>query len=306
MNASRIAVTGVRAIELGLSDPARAARFFTEVWRLKRVEECGDRILLRGSSSLHHVVSVEPSRGPAHVRRIVFDARDHRSVDALQKRVAQWGGPCEEARALDRPGGGYGFGFQDPCGRAMAVIAQARDSAIADDDPLGPLKITHVNLNTPSMDEMTKFLTEALDLRLVDEAGPQRFFNADTPDHCSVVLCRGPQDTLNHIAFELKDLETVMRGAGRMIDNGYPIEWGPGRHGPGNNCFAYFAGPDELPLEYTSDVLQIDDRYEFHGPEHWKWPAGRLDHWGITPPHTARWKRIQTLVGFATDDYRLV
>ena len=46
-----------------------------------------------------------------------------------------------------------------------------------------------------------------------------------------------------------------MRGMGRMKDNGYPIEWGPARHGPGDNVFAYFCGPDELPIEYTAEVL---------------------------------------------------
>jgi catechol 2,3-dioxygenase len=171
--------------------------------------------------------------------------------------------------------------------------------------PDRPSKVTHVNLNTPAMDLMTRFLEQALGMRLVDESGPQRFFNADSADHCSVVLCSGPADTLNHIAFEMKDLESVMRGAGRMIDNGYPVEWGPGRHGPGDNCFAYFAGPDELPLEYTSDVLQIDETYEFHGPDYWKWPAGRLDAWGVTPAHTKRWKRIQTMFGFSSEGYRL-
>ena len=53
------------------------------------------------------------------------------------------------------------------------------------------------------------------------------------------------------------------------------------------------------------DVLQIDDDYEFHGPEYWKWPPGRLDHWGVSPPHTARWKRVQHLYPFADDAYRL-
>jgi hypothetical protein len=59
------------------------------------------------------------------------------------------------------------------------------------------------------------------------------------------------------------------------------------------------------PLEYTSDVLQIDNHYEFHGPEHWRWPPSRFDHWGVTPPHTSRWRRIQTMFGFARDAYRL-
>ena len=54
-----------------------------------------------------------------------------------------------------------------------------------------------------------------------------------------------------------------------------------------------------------TEVLQIDDSYEFHGPEYWKWPPGRLDQWGITPPHTARWKRIQDLVLFTPGQHRL-
>jgi catechol 2,3-dioxygenase len=104
--------------------------------------------------------------------------------------------------------------------------------------------------------------------------------------------------TINHIAFELPHLESVMRGAGRMRDAGYPIEWGPGRHGAGNNVFAYFAGPEEIPLEYTSDVLQIDESYVPNGADYWKWPLGRMDQWGITSPHTQRWKRIQDKLSF--------
>jgi catechol 2,3-dioxygenase len=116
---------------------------------------------------------------------------------------------------------------------------------------------------------------------------------------------RTGKPTLNHVSFELPDLESVMRGGGRMRDAGHPIEWGPGRHGAGNNAFCYFAGPEEFPIEYTAEVLQIDDSYEFHGPEYWKWPPGRLDQWGITPPHTARWMRIQDLYRFAPGQYRL-
>src|SRR5262245_48341465 len=59
-----------------------------------------------------------------------------------------------------------------------------------------------------------------------------------------------------------------MPGAGRMRDHGYPIEWGVGRHGPGNNVFAYFAGPEEFPIELTGELLQIDDTYVPHGPDY--------------------------------------
>jgi len=102
----------------------------------------------------------------------------------------------------------------------------------------------------------------------------------------------------------MMDLDSVMRGAGRMRDAGYPIEWGVGRHGPGNNVFAYFAGPEEIPLEYTAEVLQIDDSYQPHGPDYWKFPPGRSDQWGVTDPQTPRLARIQELFRFSEDGFR--
>ena len=119
------------------------------------------------------------------------------------------------------------------------------------------------------------------------------------------MLARTSQPTLNHVAFEMPDVDSVMRGMGRMKDNGYPIEWGPGRHGPGNNVFAYFCGPDEVPIEYTSEVLQVDDGYVARGSDYWKFPPGRSDQWGITQPRSARYYRVQRLFGFTDDGWRL-
>ena len=90
-----------------------------------------------------------------------------------------------------------------------------------------------------------------------------------------------------------------------MRDHGYPIEWGPGRHGPGNNVFAYFCGPEEFPLEYTSEMQQVDDNYRVGKPDDWKWPPGRVDQWGIVPGPSLRVKRAQRLFRFAEDGYRL-
>lgn len=299
MSTDRLAITGVRSIDIAQADPERAARFYTDVWNLSEVARNEGVIYLRGTGATHHILAIHPARGPACVRSITLGARDRACVDALRARVAAGGfapsAPAERA-ALDA---GYGFSFRDPAGRAFHVVADARDHTDDVKTPDRPYKIGHVNLNTALVEPMTEMLVGALGMRLVDNAGTQFFFNADSPDHCSIVLCRYPMETLNHVAFEMPDLESVMRGSGRMHDAGYPIEWGVGRHGPGDNVFAYFAGPEEFPLEYTSEVLQIDEAYAFHGPDFWKWPPGRLDQWGVTPPHTTRWKRVQTLYAFA-------
>jgi catechol 2,3-dioxygenase len=90
-----------------------------------------------------------------------------------------------------------------------------------------------------------------------------------------------------------------------MRDHGYPVEWGPGRHGPGNNVFAYFCGPEELPLEYTAEMQQVTADHRPKPREAWGWPQGRVDHWGVTPGPTARVKRAQSLFRCAKEGYRL-
>ena len=80
------------------------------------------------------------------------------------------------------------------------------------------------------------------------------------------------------------DCESVMLGGGRMRGAGYPLALGVGRHGPGDNIFAYFVGPNDIVVEYTAEVQQVDDTYKTGMPEDWKWPPGRIGQWGLFMP----------------------
>lgn len=298
-------VNGIRSVEIEMADPNRAAQFFATIWGLSEVVRENGSIYLRGTSAAHHIVAIHPSYGPPRVRRVVFQAAKNEIVDSIYKRASAANVPAERPANLLRVDGGYGFGFCDPAGRAFAVVSGAwdhPDEGFQADKPYG---IAHVNLNDIDADKTVKFFTDVVGMQLIDRAGKQAFLHADCPDHSSLVVCQSPLTTLNHLSFTMSDLESVMRGAGRMQDHGYPIEWGVGRHGCANNVFAYFAGPEEIPIEYTAEVLQIDSSYVYHGPEYWAWPPGRLDQWGVTRPHTARWRRIQDLFEFVQGGHRL-
>jgi catechol 2,3-dioxygenase len=123
------------------------------------------------------------------------------------------------------------------------------------------------------------------------------FMNCDR-DHHTIALGDADNDALNHIAFVMPDLDAVMRGAGRMRDAGFGIEWGPGRHGPGNNVFNYFIGPFGEVIEYTAEIEQIDESYGVRGPADWAWPSGRFDAWGISHPPSAALKAAQRSIFF--------
>ena len=68
-----------------------------------------------------------------------------------------------------------------------------------------------------------------------------------------------PQQKLANMATEITKSQLLNLHLGRMKDAGHAIEWGPGRHGPGDNAFNYFIDPFGIVIEYTAEVEQIDD-----------------------------------------------
>lgn len=143
-----------------------------------------------------------------------------------------------------------------------------------------------------TFDAHTRADVDALGFKLSDQTKMMDFVRCNN-DHHSIAFANGKASTLHHIAFKMDSLDSVMRGAARMKDNGYPIEWGVGRHGPGNNVFAYFVGPHDQPIEYTAEVEEVDDDYPVRGPDYWAFPAGRTDRWGLTPQPSARMHEAQ-------------
>jgi catechol 2,3-dioxygenase len=295
-------ITGIHSVELGVTDVAAATRFYTEVWRLAPAAERGGAVYLRGAGAFHHIVGLHP-RPRAELLCINLAAR---SVDALARLHASVAaaGPSriEPVGAVDEPGGGHAFCFMDPEGRVVRVIAGDRRHAGAGPRPEGPGKITHVVLNTPRQEQAAAFWVRALGFRVSDRS--LLTFIRCNADHHSIAFHPGEQSSLHHIAFEMADFDAVMRGAGRMRDAGRPIEWGPGRHGPGNNVFAYFVGPEDFVIEYTAEIEQVTDASPVRKPADWAYPPGRTDLWGATSPPSERMKAAQKQIGFASGLFR--
>ena len=297
-------VRALRSVDIGLADPDAGAAFFTKVWNLTPVGEEGGVHYLRGSGSFHHILSIRRTAAPC-VIRMTFDADDRATVDALHAQVRAHGlATIDPPAPLRQPHGAYGFGFKDPEGRNVAVVCGVDDHADNADRPDQPRKLSHINLNADASDATVACLREALGFSLSDTSKRLRFLSCNS-DHHSVVVGFAGGPTLNHLAFEMPDLDAVMRGAGRMRDAGHGIEWGPGRHGPGNNVFCYFLGPEDFPVEYTSEMQQVDASHRAGSPEDWTWPPGRLDQWGISAHPSERMEAAGLNVHFTDDGWRL-
>lgn len=293
-------LTGLRSVALGSPDVAAAERFYTETWNLTPVARADGAVFLRGTGAPHHVLSLHP-RPTAELLDIAFNARSRADVDALAQAVRKAGvGPVGRPGPMRDPAGGYGVSFRDPEGRRITLVADDARHADARLTADTPDHLSHVVLCSADVPKATEFFTEVLGFKVSDRTKMMNFVRCNS-DHHQIAFAYAEASSLNHIAFLMPDLESVMRGAGRVKDAGYPIEWGVGRHGPGNNVFAYFIGPDEVVIEYTAEVDTVDDSYVVRGPEEWKWPPGRMDHWGISGPPSARLQAAQKKIRFAAD-----
>jgi catechol 2,3-dioxygenase len=293
-------VNGVRSIDLGVTDFARTAKFYQEIWGLRPVAERPGSIYLRGTGPDHHIVVLH-ARPKGELLRIDLTAADKATVDTLHAQVTAAGGKeVEKPASIAEPGGGYGFAFRDPEGRTVRVIADAKTQSDTKDHPDRPRKISHIVLNSVAPAETTDFWSRALGFKVSDRTAIMTFIRCNS-DHHSIALVQAKHNTLHHIAFEMENIEAVMKGGGRMRDAGFPIEWGVGRHGPGDNVFAYFLGPDDMVIEYTAEVEQVDDSYKVGGPADWTWPSGRMDHWGIAVGPTERMRAAHDRVAFAQE-----
>lgn len=296
-------VSSLRSVEIGLPDVAAAEAFFTGTWGLGVTARRGDAVYLRGTGADHHLLSLHPAE-KAELRMVTLRAPSARELDQLLLAVPANGGTVLSPRApVTEPGGGEAVVIRDPQGRIIRIVCGDQRHADTEGHKDRPIRLAHAVLNSHDVAEGLRFYENAFGMQLSDRTRIMAFIRIPAQprgDHHSIALADADNDCLNHIAFVMPDLESVMRGGGRMKDAGYGIEWGPGRHGPGNNSFNYFVGPAGFVIEYTADVEQIDDNYPVRGPEDWKWPAGRVDHWGISSPPSARLKEAQRQIHFAS------
>jgi catechol 2,3-dioxygenase-like lactoylglutathione lyase family enzyme len=283
-------VSGVRSIELGVRDLRQSADFYTKAWALEEVAADADSIHLRATGGEHHVLTIRERPKPA-LLRVNFAAPDRAAVDALCAKAKSYGVKvlAEPAQLSAVDGGGYGFRFETPEGLPMSISSDTVQHSDVVLDRSRPSKISHVVLNSGSAAEQMSFFTDVLGFKHSDSTHFMDFLRCSR-DHHSIALVRANGPSLNHVAYEVPNMDGLMRGAGRVKKNGFDIEWGVGRHGPGNNVFTYFIEPDGFVAEYTTELDQIDEAtHVAQDPKYWeKVVPTRGDRWGTAGPPSNR------------------
>jgi catechol 2,3-dioxygenase-like lactoylglutathione lyase family enzyme len=273
-------VISLRYVGLAVPDFASERAFIGSTWGLQEVATDGDMAYFAAQASPEAHVFRLRKAAERRLDVIAFAAADATVVDALARRLEAGGVKLiASPQRLEGPGGGYGFRFFDLDGRAVEIssgVAEHSARQLGSGESI-PGTLTHVVLHTPDVPKAAAFYEEFLGFRVSDWLGNfMCFLRCNAVHHC-LAFIPGPA-SFNHAAFEMRGLDEMMRGIGRLLKENVQLGWGPGRHTAGNNAFAYFKTPGGNVLEYTAEVARID-------PSTWKptiYPpsAEVMDQWG--------------------------
>lgn len=297
-------------VEVVTPRPEESLRFFRDVLGLEFSDQSGQSAYLRGWGEFHHH-SLQLTEGPAPtVEHIGWRTEGPDELDEVVKILEQEGAGLGWKN--DTHGYGPAYRFRGPGGHIhevfweaerytppaeLAPIAANRPQAFR---PRGAAlrRIDHVTLNSDDPLRDAVWYAGKLGFRHTEnirfDHAPDKVlgsFVSTTPmSHDLGIMLdltgrdgklSGMKGRYNHIAFWLDQREDVLRAADAIRDYGYKLEYGPGKHGNGENFFLYVREPGGMRVEMFSGgyMLGAPDVFPFE----WKVSQGSLSYW--TPDH---------------------
>jgi len=279
---SIVNVKQISHVALKTRDVEGQAAFYADIVGLGETQrDTTGRVYLRCNAN-HHAVVLVPS---------TESGLDHYALDV--------GGPAaleSAATALSRAGISYeietpgelGQGpslrLRDPDGYFVELIGGvAQVSPNYGPRAVQPRKLGHVTLLVGDCKRSAEFYSEVLGFRVSDWVDDIFLWMRCNPDHHGLAFAKADTIRMHHFAFELVDFSYLARQAEHLMQNGYALLYGPGRHGPGQNQFEYFRDPERNLVEFMCDIQQIWDDGTYI-PRVWSSKEPWVNLWGPNPP----------------------
>lgn len=184
-------------------------------------------------------------------------ATDDATVRNLRLIAAAHAAPLSEAAA---PFYTDCFALHDPDGNLLHFGTPAPESTAVADAPLARLQ--HLVLGSRNPDRLAEFYVEVLGMQVSDEVRDETgalracFMRSNEEHHSLAVF--NTQARLDHHSYELPDWNAMRDWADRLADEGVPLDWGPGRHGPGHNLFLFFHDKDGNWIELSTELERVE------------------------------------------------
>jgi catechol 2,3-dioxygenase len=266
-------------VGLAVEDPPAAAAYYARTLGLAVSETLADGTIRLGWGQGFHALELTAGHGLAHFG---LELSDEAGLAALESRLQAHDVPAaREELAGDHP---PVLAFRDPDGHRVEAHGPVdRSGEHAADPGRRPVRVHHVTLASPAIAEQVAFYEQVLGFRVSDRMGEVFAWLRCNQEHHTVAVVEADQAGLDHYAYEIDSWACLKTWCDELAARDVPLQWGPGRHGPGNNLFVMFDDLDGNHVELSCEMERYwDDRAEY-APRQWAPEAKTVNLWGPVP-----------------------
>lgn len=179
--------------------------------------------------------------------------------------------------------------FHDPDDNPIEISVASDDSLLPSPTLMGgqrtrmrPQGLQHIALQTPHLETMIQFYTDALGFDISDWLLRECAWLRCNHDHHTLTLMQGKQD-IEHIGYSIFAGPELLTWADHLSRHQTSILWGPGRHGAGSDLFMRFADAEGIHIELSAELQQYYDSDVTTPPRLWHTRSTALNLWGSMP-----------------------
>lgn len=200
------------------------------------------------------------------VRMVGFEAPDEDHVAEIRSRIEAAGCTIvSDTPSLD--GCAAGVSFRTPQGHLLEAHTPTREQIYGGRKPsrgVGPIRLDHVNILSPdplaTVDQIKSIFGMRVSEKLANDS--LTWLRAGNGLHHILGIVRG-NTGLHHYSFEFADFSDYNR-LGDLLDTiDKQYVWGPGRHRPGANNYAYYFDACGAICEISHGMTMIHDEARF-------------------------------------------
>jgi catechol 2,3-dioxygenase len=261
-------------VELTTPKPEESLRFWTQVVGLEETSRDGRSVYLRGwGDRFHHTLQL--TEGPqAGLGHIGWRAAGEEELEAAVKRLEDAG--AGEGWLEGSVGHGRAFRYRSPGGHLHEVFWEVEryvpPAGMESPFPNRPQRyvprgiaarcIDHVTICAADPSGDSEWYRDTLGHRFMEYTTiPDR---PDFPVFCMTTVCERAHDLgivwdptpvpgrVNHFAYFVDSREELLRAADVFLNQDVAIEFGPGKHGMGEQDYLYVREPSGLRVEINA------------------------------------------------------
>ncbi len=188
-----------------------------------------------------------------------FESAD--GLTAMRLRLERRGVALAPARTpLFEP---CGFAISDPDGNTLLFGLATPAPGGPPAGTVLPARLQHLVVASVDAGKLVQFYADVVGLPisdkvLQDDAITACWLRTDHEHHALAVFrTRDRERRLDHHSYEVDDWSLIRDWADHFAGEGIKLDWGPGRHGPGNNLFIMVHDPDGNVIEISAELEVI-------------------------------------------------